>query len=71
VRIIVDEAALEQVFFPCFFGFPLLIIIPPLLHSHLSEPDVCHSTDQAAHYHVLSRYIGDFISDSAVNDRYL
>jgi hypothetical protein len=34
-----------------FFGFPLPIIIPPLLHTHLSlPPEVCDSPDQAAHY---------------------
>jgi hypothetical protein len=34
--------------------FPLPIITPPLLHTHLSPPPVvCNSPDQAAHYHIL------------------
>jgi hypothetical protein len=37
-----------------FFGLPPLILIPPLLHTHLSPPpEVCDSPDQAAHYHIL------------------
>jgi hypothetical protein len=49
----VDEVALEQAFLE-FFGFPLLITIPPLLYTHLSPPhEVCCSPDQAAHYHTL------------------
>jgi hypothetical protein len=37
-----------------FFGFLLLVRIPPLLHNHLSPPhDVCDSPDQAAYYHAL------------------
>jgi hypothetical protein len=42
-----------------FFGAPLLIIIPPLLHTHLSPPyEVCDSPDQAAHYHTLGPKLG-------------
>jgi hypothetical protein len=35
-------------FSPSFSSFPLLIIIPPLLHLHL-----CDSPEQAAHYHII------------------
>lgn len=39
------------------FGSPLLIISPPLPHSHMSEPsDVWDSPDQAAHYHTLTSH---------------
>jgi hypothetical protein len=35
--------------FSQFFSFPLLIIIPPLLHIHSSQPhQMCDSPDQAA-----------------------
>jgi hypothetical protein len=37
-------------FTPSFIGFPLLIIIPPLLHTRLSLA----SPDHAAHYHFFS-----------------
>jgi hypothetical protein len=41
-------------FFSDFFGFPLLLVISPLLHTHLSQPHkVCSRPDQAAHYHTL------------------
>jgi hypothetical protein len=51
-------------FTPSFFCFPLLIIIPPLLHTHLLlPPEMCDSPDQAAHYHVLDLYVGGFTSD--------
>jgi len=34
--------------------FPLLIIIPPLLHTHLSPPSALRSNpDQTAHYHIF------------------
>jgi hypothetical protein len=34
-------------------AFPLPIIIPQLLHTHLSPPSSrCVSSDQAAHYHI-------------------
>jgi hypothetical protein len=39
--------------------FPPLIIIPPLLHTHLSPPhEMCDSPDQAAHYHTLGTKLG-------------
>jgi hypothetical protein len=42
-----DEVALERVFSPIFFGFPLLIIVPLLFHTHLSQPsEVRDSFDQ-------------------------
>ena len=34
--------------------FPLLIIIPPILHTHLSPPSALRaSPDQTAHYHIF------------------
>jgi hypothetical protein len=39
-------------FFPIFFGFPVLIIIPPLLHP--------------AHFHILGLLVGGCISDVAI-----
>jgi hypothetical protein len=55
---VVDEVTLEQVFLRVLW-FPLIIIIPPLLHTHLSPPhEVCDSPDQAAHYHTLSPKLG-------------
>jgi hypothetical protein len=36
-----------------FLKFLLLILMPPLLHSHLSlSPELGHGSDQAAHYYV-------------------
>jgi hypothetical protein len=32
------EVVLEYMFSPMFFGFPLLIIIPLLFRTHLSQP---------------------------------
>jgi hypothetical protein len=53
VRFVVDEVALEQAFSEL-FGFPLLVIIPPLLHTHLSPPhEMYDSPDQDVHYHIL------------------
>jgi hypothetical protein len=51
-----------------FFCFTLLIIIPPLLHVHLSPLplDTCDSPDQAAHYHILGLYVGGFISEQII-----
>jgi hypothetical protein len=47
----VDKVALEPGLALSFFGFTLLIIIPPLLHTHSSPlPEVCHIPDKAAHY---------------------
>jgi hypothetical protein len=49
----VGEVALE------FFGFTLLIIIPPQLHTYLSPPhEVCNTTDQAAQYHTFGPKFG-------------
>jgi hypothetical protein len=46
-------------FLPSSSVFPLLIIIPPLLHTHLSPPhEVCDSPDQEAHYHTLGTKLG-------------
>jgi hypothetical protein len=46
-------------FFSKFFSFPLLIIIPPLLHTRLPPPhEVCNSPDQGAHYHTLGPKLG-------------
>jgi hypothetical protein len=43
---------------------PLLIIIPSLLHTHISPPpEVYDSPGQAAHYHILSHEVGGFIPD--------
>jgi hypothetical protein len=54
MRFTVDEAALGQVFLASSSGF-LLLIIPLLLHNHLSlPPEVCDNPDWAAHYHILS-----------------
>jgi hypothetical protein len=37
-----------------FFVFPLLIIIPPFLHTHLSPSiKLCDSNEQAARYQIL------------------
>jgi hypothetical protein len=53
-----DEVSLEQ-FFSELFHFPLLFIILPLLHIHLSPPhEVCDSPGQAAHYHTLGPKLG-------------
>jgi hypothetical protein len=41
-------------FSPSFIYFPLLIIIPPLLHTQISPPlEMCNSLDHATHYHIL------------------
>jgi hypothetical protein len=54
----VDEVALEQVFLWVLL-FPLLIIIPQLLRTHISPPhEVCDSLDQAAHYHTRGPKLG-------------
>jgi hypothetical protein len=61
VRFVVDEVALEQVFLPCFRFSPAnqLLIIPSLLHAHLSLPhEVCDSPDQAAHYSTCGLKLG-------------
>jgi hypothetical protein len=49
----VDEVVLQEVFLRV-LQFFLLIIIPPLLRTHLSPShEVGDSPDQAAHYHTL------------------
>jgi hypothetical protein len=41
------------------FDFPQLIIITPLLHTHLSLPhEVCDIPDQAADHHTLCPKLG-------------
>jgi hypothetical protein len=36
-------------------GFPSLVMIPPLISTHLSLlPELCYSPDQVAHYHIIS-----------------
>jgi hypothetical protein len=40
-------------------SFPLLIITPPLLHTHQPPPhEMCGNPDQAAHCHTLSPKLG-------------
>jgi hypothetical protein len=40
------------------------MILPPLLHADLSlSPEMCISPEQAAHCHIHSLYVWDFISD--------
>jgi hypothetical protein len=47
------EVALGQVFLQL-LGFPLLIIIPPWLHTQLSPHHKMYDNpDQAAHYHTV------------------
>jgi hypothetical protein len=44
-----------RTFFLGFFGFPPLIIISVVLHTHLTLlPEMCDSPEQAARYHILS-----------------
>jgi hypothetical protein len=60
----VNEVEPDKV--PDLFGFPLLIIIPLLLHTHLSSPHaVSDIADQAARYHPLGIKYTGFISDQA------
>jgi hypothetical protein len=55
VTIVVEEAAPEQDPLLVLFCFPLLIIIPPSLDTHLSPPlEMCDSLDNAERYHVFS-----------------
>jgi hypothetical protein len=54
MKFMVDKVSLEQIFLLSFVGFPLLSIIPPLAHTHVSPPpEVWDSPEQAAHYHIL------------------
>jgi hypothetical protein len=51
VRFLVDKMSVGQVSLQ-FLGFPLLIIIPPLLHTYLMpHPEVCDTSNQA-YYHL-------------------
>jgi hypothetical protein len=51
-------------FYSSFSSFPLLIIIPPLLHTHLSSfPELCGSPDHTTHYYIFGLYEGNFICD--------
>jgi hypothetical protein len=51
--------------YPRFFGFPLLIIIPELLHIHLlASSEMFNNPDQAAHYHFFLN--GGFIAVPAL-----
>jgi hypothetical protein len=59
VGFVVDKVAPGQVFLRVLRFFPANIIIPPLLHIHLSPSrEVCDSSDQAAHYHNLGPKLG-------------
>jgi hypothetical protein len=56
---VVDEVALGTHIVE-FFGFRLLITIPPLLYIHLSLPHKeCNSPGQAVHYYISHRSISD------------
>jgi hypothetical protein len=58
VGFVVDNVTLGQAFLRV-LRFPPANIIPPLLHIHPSPPhEVCHSSDQAAHYHHLGPKLG-------------
>jgi hypothetical protein len=51
-------------FSPSFFSFPLLIIIPPLLHAPLLPPHVVYSNpDQTPFYHIRILQVWGFVSD--------
>jgi hypothetical protein len=52
-------------FSPSFFGTPLLITIPLLLHTQLwRTPEECGTPDEAAYYHIFG--LRGFISDPAL-----
>jgi hypothetical protein len=58
VGIVVDKVALGQGFLRV-LPFSLVIILSPLLHTHLSPPhEVCGSPDHAAHYHTVCPKLG-------------
>jgi hypothetical protein len=58
VAFAVAEMALGQVYLRVIRFFPVNII-PPLLHTHLSQPhEVYNSPEQAAHYHTLGPKLG-------------
>jgi hypothetical protein len=51
-----------------FFGSPLLIFIPPLLHTHLSPShEVYDSPDQAAPYHTVDHKLRASSLDPALD----
>lgn len=61
-----DEVALKQVSFSEFLGFPQLIMIPTLLHPHLSPP---HAVSQPSQSSTLSHplhCVKGFISEPAL-----
>jgi hypothetical protein len=52
-----------------FSDFPLLIIIPSLLHTHLSKPnEVYDKPDQAAHYHILGLQVWGFETEMSTRN---
>jgi hypothetical protein len=54
VKFVVDEVILRKGVLSFSFGFPLIIVILPFIHTHLSPlPELCDSPDQAAQYHIL------------------
>jgi hypothetical protein len=58
-----EEVAMDTFFPQSFFCFPLVIIIPPLFHTHPSPlPELCDSPDHAGQYHIFGFQVGDFIS---------
>lgn len=59
MRFVVNEVELEQVFIIVFFGFPLLINIPPFPHTHRSPcHEVCDLYYETAPYHQLDPKFG-------------
>jgi hypothetical protein len=63
VGFVVDKMALADCS-PSFSVFLLLVIIPPLRHTHLSRPhEVCVSCNEAAHYHTLGpKLVASYLS---------
>jgi hypothetical protein len=58
----VAKLALRQVFLQV-SCYSFLVVTPALLHTHQSPPpEVYDSSDQAAHYHIRSLEMWDFIS---------
>jgi hypothetical protein len=58
IEILGGRSYTTAVFSPEFFSFSPVIIIPPLLCTHLSLREVCVVHDQAAHYHTLGLKLG-------------
>jgi hypothetical protein len=52
----------ETCFTSNFFGFPLLIIIPPFLHIYAPPPPLAGS-DQAARYYIVGAFSLDLTFD--------